>query len=427
MSSNIDKRLIDAVLNHDVRLVKLLIASGADVNVREDFQGDSLLHLLRKEYHENSIEIMKILLNAGADPNSLNFKGNTPLQDALFSNYSNDQIEYLIRRGADVNVRDRHDETPLHKMAHIMQSFEVDGENLVGLAEVLVKNKADVNAQNVEDCTPLHFATSSAKLVEVLLKHKADVNVKNRFGETALISVAHASGSLEVMQMLVSHGADVNATSNGGLTALHMACLQKNKKMIKFLIRNGANINKTDCFGHTCLMTMFKYTRVVNGKDDFFQERNLAYDTVRFLLSKSYDVNALDSRGKNILNMDPHEDYRHVVMEHLAKMEMLNQSIHPSLLHTIYERNDLSAYFGWCKNELLLAKNTRIPNTSITCFDILVSDKAKLANYATKNNMIENFFKINFGKIFPIYGTTMKKNLEKGIKRQNFYGKTIKS
>ena len=89
-------------------MAKLLVARGADVNVRTK-GGRSPLYLAAMHGHG---AIVKLLLERGADANLKDENGVTPLHLAAWDDYL-DVAKLLLAHGAAVNARDKNGETPL--------------------------------------------------------------------------------------------------------------------------------------------------------------------------------------------------------------------------------------------------------------------------------------------------------------------------
>ena len=65
---------------------------------------------------------------------------------------------------------------------------------------------------------------------------------------------AAAKGRFEVVKLLQELGADINAASNIGTTAVNHACIESETDTVEFLVRQGADVNRPDERGETCLM-----------------------------------------------------------------------------------------------------------------------------------------------------------------------------
>lgn len=89
-----------AVISGDIEMVRLLINYGANVNF-ERFAGDTLLHLACRR---NFKEIPKLLIDAGANVNAKSHPQDTPLWNAAFF-CSKDVIYLLLDAGADTSIR----------------------------------------------------------------------------------------------------------------------------------------------------------------------------------------------------------------------------------------------------------------------------------------------------------------------------------
>jgi ankyrin repeat protein len=89
----------------------------------------------------------------------------------------------LLSSGADIEVRGKDGNRPLHTVALFGHT---------DLTALLVTRGADINARNDWGWTPLHFAASQdqADIVDVLLKYGADVQARNKSGRTPLGEVS---------------------------------------------------------------------------------------------------------------------------------------------------------------------------------------------------------------------------------------------
>ena len=104
--SNKGKSPLDwAIKEGHTETAELLIAKGADVNVKED-SGLTLLHFA------NTREIAELLIAKGLDVNAKSDDGGTPLHDAAAEGYK-EVAELFIAKGADVNAMSNKGKSPL--------------------------------------------------------------------------------------------------------------------------------------------------------------------------------------------------------------------------------------------------------------------------------------------------------------------------
>jgi ankyrin repeat protein len=107
------------------------------------------------------MEVARILLRAGFNPDTkVSRRGLTPLHVV----WSAEVIKLLLEFGANVHARNSAGATPLHWA----RSYEA--------VELLIQAGADVHARTHRGYTPMHFVPSSA--VNLLLDAGADINAE---------------------------------------------------------------------------------------------------------------------------------------------------------------------------------------------------------------------------------------------------------
>lgn len=103
----------------NINMIKLLLKYGAEINKIIRFGGDTVLKKAISNENIENIEIIKLLLDNDANPNLGDNKNNTPLQEAasIFS-FNDDDIsaviiKLLLQYGADINSKNLVGVTPL--------------------------------------------------------------------------------------------------------------------------------------------------------------------------------------------------------------------------------------------------------------------------------------------------------------------------
>lgn len=100
-------------------------------------------------------EIANLLVANGADIN-VKLIGNTALHSAAV-NGEKELVELLIANGADIDARNLSYSTPLCSAMFYCRET-IDRDSIYAVAKVLIENGADVNTRTSGGNTPLHFA-----------------------------------------------------------------------------------------------------------------------------------------------------------------------------------------------------------------------------------------------------------------------------
>jgi ankyrin repeat protein len=148
-------QLYNAITYEDVPKAKAALAAGIDWadDGKTDHQW-STLHFAMWHTSSNGVEILKLLLASKADVNARAEYRETPLHMAAGSG-NTVALRLLAEHGADVNAQRRDRKTPLHLAA---------SNGHIEIVKILIENKADVNARDLYKNTPLMCA--------VVAKHK---------------------------------------------------------------------------------------------------------------------------------------------------------------------------------------------------------------------------------------------------------------
>lgn len=118
-------------------------------------------------------EIADLLLEAGANPNTKKFDGETALHKAVRLSGDAALVRKLINAGADVNANGE-------------SGYPISGCVDLEIVKILLEAGADVNAQDSMKRTVLHWAALACKpeLMNYLLEQGADPNARNFWEQT---------------------------------------------------------------------------------------------------------------------------------------------------------------------------------------------------------------------------------------------------
>lgn len=233
-------------------IVELLIKFKADIHtVSKDRFGFTALHYA---ITEKKLEIVKVLINSGADVNAKDNWGN----GTLFRATGEKNIGlFLLENNADPRMKNDSGISPLNSRAKGLEYvkeylglIDVDSEetNYFTLYDAAKYNdiralkRLIADTSNIDDIdqdegkTALHAAIESdhIEVIKLLLNAKANVNACDRYNGTPLMLAV----SLEAVKLLLQYDANLHSKDKFENTALDF--LKKNSEIAEFLKKNGA-------------------------------------------------------------------------------------------------------------------------------------------------------------------------------------------
>jgi len=282
--------LFQAIADNNIPAAIVLLNNGTDVN--ELYKKDSALcYALRRDrlaIAELIIESPKVDVNRRAVfEDDYHEWERTPLLLAADKGQT-EIVALLLKKGADINVRDSLDGSPLSKgnTPLIMAAYG----NYLEIVKILLAHskKPDVLLQEKEGKTAFWFAVKNEniEMVKLLFENGSKINLPDISGKSVLTeTILHKK--YDVLDFLIANGADINMAdnkaftplmeaigkasgkyskvafkylekfltfkpdidfeplknNNGGFSALHLAASYNLADVVKLLLDNGANIN----------------------------------------------------------------------------------------------------------------------------------------------------------------------------------------
>ena len=205
--------LYQTVLSGRSDTFQLFLQLGADINAK-DSHGEAPL---ARSLSGRNEPMTLMLIEGGASISELDRHGNTALHYAALSRLGA-VISRLLEMGAYIDATNMYGSTPLHvaiKPQSLSPSIGPHDDKTIHLVQLLIDAGADIEMSDWSDRTPLHLAAQMADeaSIQVLLDRGANVKAEASEG---LLPLDHAaeSHSLEVFSLLFKRWADVMAESS---------------------------------------------------------------------------------------------------------------------------------------------------------------------------------------------------------------------
>uniref|UniRef100_H2Y6N6 Uncharacterized protein n=1 Tax=Ciona savignyi TaxID=51511 RepID=H2Y6N6_CIOSA len=231
------KNFLQFVQQNNISKMIQMLTDGLEARI------DTLNKALHEALPTCQLSTIHVLLESGADINSRDEEGNTPLIKAILLK-NKELIIYLLFNKADVTVKD--DDMGMTCFHHAAKEGYIEGCHLL-----MSYGRAKVNTVDDGGWTPIVWAAEhkQTETARYLLFYGANVKIIDNEGNTCL-QWAALSGNLEILKMCLDCNSDVNHYNTHGDTALHIASRQNNYNCLTALLAHGADCNLKNRDGH---------------------------------------------------------------------------------------------------------------------------------------------------------------------------------
>jgi serine/threonine-protein phosphatase 6 regulatory ankyrin repeat subunit B len=320
-------------------MVKLLLDAGGDPNLK-DRSGNPPLHYAGMS---GDVKMMALLLAAKANPNTKGQGGCTALYWACWQLHDQ-AVQYLLDHGADPRLESDSSSNAVMALLSSLRDAR-PGKDLKPeerrahqkrILVALLDHGADPNQRSWgPGYTPIYAA--EGELAELLLARGAKLDVTDDKGNTPL-HYAALSERLELARFLFKHHVALEARNKADETPLHSACgsLSPKADFLKHLLDQKPNLNALDSQGRTPLLRAAERGSVVaatllleRGADVSARDKEgataLHYaakisrnDLISLLLKHGGEVNAKDAAGRTPLQWTTGAETRALLLENGA-------------------------------------------------------------------------------------------------------------
>lgn len=234
-----------------IEIIKALVEYGADINAKTLGHGYALHTACSAR--TNRYDVVSLLIELGADINKLASNDDNALRMAAQKGYE-DVVKLLIDNGIDNSYYNsalisgtRNIEiikTLISKGVDVKEIdapivyYSIKNENYE-VTKILLENGADPNMPieyNQETPIMLAVAKNNSDVTHLLLKNDVDINQVSEMSGKTLLMIAIEADSSDVINLLIDKGISVNALDNHSRTALDYAMITKNVNIAKILI-----------------------------------------------------------------------------------------------------------------------------------------------------------------------------------------------
>ncbi|KAK0054895.1 serine/threonine-protein phosphatase 6 regulatory ankyrin repeat subunit A, partial [Biomphalaria pfeifferi] len=333
--------LIIAASLRNLEIVELLLNAGADVNtLNVDLQSVLLISVVQGDMYMSRLVVEKF----NANINLKDCNGNTPL--IMSTVMKNKEIVYFLLE----NNASRYS-TNFQGVSAMMKAASLGCYEIV---KSIYENDYDLNLSDYKGWTPLMFSAfgGDPKTIKFLLGKGANINAISNAYETPMM-IAAGEGHKDAVTLLLEHGASANARDVNHQSAIFHAVKNGHKDALEKLLKGGADVYAEDCMKKTalmdavrkgdvhCLKLLIQYKANCDQKDVFGTTPLIisAYsnftECLKTLLDQRVSVNDSSISGNTALHLcssNGHNAAVTLLLQHYADPNKTNGNGHSPLM-----------------------------------------------------------------------------------------------
>jgi len=298
--------LAKAIESGQTRLIDYLIA---DKNVIHP----EPMHLAIKSGHLNVIELLE---NYGYAINSKN--RSTFVHLAAENGKLNVLTSLATKDPSIITVKD-------HNHNSLLYSATVGG-NLETI-QYLAKQGLDITAPNPQGSTLLHLASSfgHTNVIQYLMRQEqfaGNLDIKDNQGDTPL-GLSVKNGHLKIVKLLLKQGANIDTQNNAGYRIIHLAVISNSVELLSYLFDQGI---KLDTPSKDELLPL--HLAAIEGK----------VKVIQFFRKKGLDINQPDNKGLKPFDLAVKNGHLELVKWYLKECNDVNISSYNSYSQSLKEK-----------------------------------------------------------------------------------------
>ena len=299
--------LMQAAIDSDVGRTKLLLSQGADPNIRSgnsDF--DYALNLAVLNVNgggNNGMEVVRLLLENGADVNAQNSRKMAPIHFMMQITDADNRwriLKLLMAYGAQINAQNEDGSTMLHIAVTINDRDWISRLNygiawLTQVNKLNDENRDTINLSVPHDIYNCPETLDYGQILNYSLKDKrgrTPLDLAIQLGFVSVFGAESTEHSIRSKPIYIGNNFDTKAMDACKRNGLQLAVIRGDMQFVEALIDHGADLAHQDSKGFTAL-----HYAVLNPDPVTY---------VSYLLSKKAPTNIANNDGQTPLSLISH-------------------------------------------------------------------------------------------------------------------------